>query len=805
MAERDVSTVRFPDAGPPEDVEVLIIGAGPVGLSAAVELHARGVAVAVVDQAREATLVRAGAMGHTPRVVEHFRRWRVLQEIRDEWTFPPEWNKGIRLVTSLVGHELVPTPRPSFVDTGRGAAEEALRRPQTALVQVFLRHLARHGVRVSGGWRLTGLREDASGIEAIGESGGVIRAKYVLGADGGSSTVRRLAGIARQGEYATEKRVRLVVRTGDLSGRIGPAPSGTNIVVNQRADGFLAAISPREWRVYAGPFPLDHEPTEAELLDTARAAFGFDLDLELASATTFYHATRIAETFRAGRVLLAGDAAHVRTPGGNLGEGFGDVVNLGWKLAAVLRGSAPEELLDSYDAERRRHNWRVADFALRRSRRTQATLADIRRIGVPDDADLSPDARQRREAIGTLLRESRLGGDGVTFDERYDDSPVIWYEDGQLEAEPPWRGDGYTDDARPGHRAPNGVLDPYGGTLYDRIGNDFALLVLSADREAERAFTAEAAARRLPFTVVHLDGTGAGEVYDAPLVLVRPDQHVAWRGAALPEGGAAAVFDRVLGGSRVSPNWREPHMASYTEFYAPQGLRTRGTVIVVPGRGETQRTYTRLGKRLAADAYEVRIIDAPRIDQPDVLTRLGDTLTEAAGGATRPLALLGADTGATALAALVASDDTSAPWWPDALVLAGPAGGATGATSSWDEELDLRTHCPAHRAVLSGDEAFARDALAVPVPPELLDAAYGRAVELPHLVLVGDADPLVDRETLSRAVKAAPAARLAVVGDAHHDVLNDLQHRSVAAEIVSFLETLGNRLVPVISVESSTW
>ncbi|HVV10486.1 FAD-dependent oxidoreductase [Amycolatopsis sp.] len=548
MGERDVHTVRFPVATPTEETEVLIVGAGPVGLSAAIELHARGVHVAVVDQASEATLIRAGAMGHTPRVVEHFRRWRVLQEIRDEWTFPPEWNQGIRLVTSLVGHELVPGPRQSFVDSARGPAEEALRRPQSALVQVFLRHLGRNGVSVAGGWRLTGLREHEQGIEAVVGEGRTIRARYVLGADGGSSTVRGLAGITRKGEHAKEKRLRLVVRTGDISGRVGPAPSGTNIVFNERADGFLAAISPREWRVYAGPFPLDYEPTEAELLDTARAAFGFDLDLELASATTFYHATRIAETFRSGRVLLAGDAAHVRTPGGNLGEGFGDVVNLGWKLAAVLRGCAPEGLLDSYDSERRGHNWRIADFALDRSRRTQAALADIRRIGVPDDADLSPDAQRRREAIGARLRQNHLGADGVTFDERYDDSAAIWYEDGQLDTEPPWRADVYSDDGRPGHRAPNGVIDPYGGTLYDRIGNDFALLVLSADRAAEREFAAEAAARRLPFTVVHLADRGAREVYGADVVLIRPDQHVAWRGATLPAGGAAAVFDRVLGG-----------------------------------------------------------------------------------------------------------------------------------------------------------------------------------------------------------------------------------------------------------------
>ncbi|WNI23957.1 FAD-dependent oxidoreductase [Streptomyces sp. ITFR-16] len=562
---RDVHTVRFPVGRPPATADVLIVGAGPVGLAAATELTSRGVRVAVVDRARTATLVRAGAMGHTPRVVEHFRRWGLLQRIREAWTYPPEWNRGTRLVTSLAGHELVPVPRPSFTGNGNGtgtgtgtrehAADEALRRPQTVLQQVFLDHLAEHGVSIAGGWELQELDEDADGVRAgvVDVDSGerrTVRAAYVLGTDGGSSTTRRLAGIDREGDHATEKRLRLIVRTGDISDRVGAAPSATNIVFNDRASGFLAAVSAREWRVYAGPYPLDHEPAEEELLEIGRAAFGFDLGLELVSATTFYHATRIATAFRRGRVLLAGDAAHVRTPGGNLGEGIGDVANLGWKLAAVLTGHAPDTLLDSYDQERRPHNWRVADHSLERSRRSGAALAEIRAGGIPDDADLGDEAVRRRAEIGERLRKDRTGGAGVTFDERYDASEVIWYEDGQLASEPGWRADVYEDDPRPGHRAPDGRIDPHGSTLHDRIGTSFALLVLTEDRTAEHAFAAEAAARALPLTVIHLTDPTARAVYGTGNVLVRPDQHVAWRGTALPEGGAGAVLDRVLGRPR---------------------------------------------------------------------------------------------------------------------------------------------------------------------------------------------------------------------------------------------------------------
>ncbi|MCE0535282.1 FAD-dependent oxidoreductase [Kineosporia rhizophila] len=545
---RDVHVVPFPQDTPPVAVDVLVVGAGPVGLSAAVELRGRGLNVAVVDKATEATLVRAGAMGHTPRVVEHFRRWGLLQRIRDEWTFPPEWNRGIRLITSLAGHDLGPDPVYSRTAQRKPSVEEALRRPQSALQKVFLDRLRELDVPVSGGWELRALQETEDGVLASVVRDGeerVVEARFIIGADGNRSTVRTLAGIERDGERATEKRYRLIVRTGDIADKVGPAPSGVNIVFNEKSSGFLAAVSHHDWRVYAGPFPLDHEPTESELIETAQASFGFDLDLELVSATVYYDASRIAQTFRRGRILLAGDAAHVRTPGGNLGEGFGDVVNLGWKLAAVLQNQASDGLLDSYDEERRRHNWRIADHALERSRRSRATLAELRAEGIPADDDVSEWAGERREKIRARLAAESVVAPGVTFDERYDQSRSIWYE--AEPDEPEWDPAVYQDDPRPGHRAPNGLVDTYGSTLYDRIGAGFALVSLGDNRSLETSFSEAAERRGLGFTVIHLKDVPAGQLYqDAPYFLIRPDQHVAWRGEELPPGGAEAVFERVL-------------------------------------------------------------------------------------------------------------------------------------------------------------------------------------------------------------------------------------------------------------------
>ncbi|MFI2507321.1 alpha/beta hydrolase [Streptomyces sp. NPDC018972] len=253
-------------------------------------------------------------------------------------------------------------------------------------------------------------------------------------------------------------------------------------------------------------------------------------------------------------------------------------------------------------------------------------------------------------------------------------------------------------------------------------------------------------------------------------------------------------------------------MTEYTDHHAPEGLRTRGTIVVVPGRGETRATYGRFAGRLAADAYRVRVIDAPDLDTSDTdaaLSRFGTALADAVdgtaadGSAVGPVVLVGADAGAVALAALLGQGESG--WVADAAVLAGLPGSASSTVGSWDEELDIRTSCPMHRGTLSDDSRVRRGSLGDAVPDALLTAAYDADLPVPVLFLVGDADRLADHDALTRTAKSQARARLSVVHGAHHDVLNDVNHRSVAAEIVAFLETLRNGLVPVVSVESSSW
>ncbi|MFJ8785341.1 alpha/beta hydrolase [Streptomyces sp. NPDC102476] len=251
-------------------------------------------------------------------------------------------------------------------------------------------------------------------------------------------------------------------------------------------------------------------------------------------------------------------------------------------------------------------------------------------------------------------------------------------------------------------------------------------------------------------------------------------------------------------------------MTQYSDYFGPEGLLVRGTILVLPGRGETRATYARFGRRLAADAYRVRVIDAPDLDTED-LTALAARLTEAAesttaeDGVVGPLVLVGADSGAAAIAALLTRE---AARRPDAVILAGLPGrtpATTPTAGSWDEELDVRTSCPTHRGILTQDPGVRRGSLDDALPDDILAAAYDSEADVPALLLVGDADPLADHEALARTAKSLARARLSAVHGAHHDVLNDLQHRSVAAEVVAFLETLRNDLRPLITVRSSAW
>jgi alpha-beta hydrolase superfamily lysophospholipase len=218
---------------------------------------------------------------------------------------------------------------------------------------------------------------------------------------------------------------------------------------------------------------------------------------------------------------------------------------------------------------------------------------------------------------------------------------------------------------------------------------------------------------------------------------------------------------------------------STTTWDEPDGLAARGTVVVLTGRGETPVSYQRFGRRLAADAYRVRVV---RVDLDDLETTRQEVAALLADDTLpAPKVLAGSDTGAT-FAARLAPDLPAV----DGVVLAGPALPGSATVDGWEAELDARTACPTHRRVLGEDEGFVRGTLARPVPSgwDVGDVAQ------PALVLHGSADPVTRPDAAFAPFRHVKNSQLRIVAGAHHDVLNDVSHRSVAATVVLFLESL---------------
>ena len=232
-------------------------------------------------------------------------------------------------------------------------------------------------------------------------------------------------------------------------------------------------------------------------------------------------------------------------------------------------------------------------------------------------------------------------------------------------------------------------------------------------------------------------------------------------------------------------------------FAEPSKLVARGTLVMIPGRGEQPEVYKRFGTRIALDAYRVHVLDDPTVDEHRVRRQVAESST----GAARPVVLVGVDAGALFAARLVAEGQAAQF---DALLLAGlpdPDHGAV-TPSSWEEELNARTSCPTHRGHISGN-LVSSGALYGPIPPEWSEGGAIAKVGKPILAIHGREDPISPLEWAREAYAPAARVELVAVAGARHDVLNDQSHRTVAATIVLLLERLrsDNELAPIASLE----
>ena len=544
-------------------VPVLIVGGGPCGLMLANELGRRGVGALLVDE-KPSTAFNPQANATQARTMEHFRRLGFADEIR-ALGLPPEFPTDIAYFTRLTRHELARFALPSSRDAkakivglgGSWSAAELPHRVSQKLVEAVLRRHAEQlpGISVQYGWRLIDFEDtgDAvlSEIERVADGQRRrITSRYLFGADGPRSFVRERLGFGYVGEtgvirdFMGGRMYALYLRCPDFYKLVPHAPAWMNVTFNPERRAFMAAVDGRgEFAFHTQLRPNEEAErlTESDARHMFQVAIGAPIELEVLSRGTWTagHAL-VADRFQRGRVLLGGDAVHLFTPAGGLGynTAVDDAVNVGWKLAAVLKGLAGAEVLESYEKERRPLAVRNTGFA-RGFADSLGLFAPAREI--EDDTTEGAEARRTAGAYFTEHARAEFNIPGVTFGGRYDGSPII-VADGTVP--PPDTANTYIPTACPGGRAPHLWL-PDGRSLYDTFGFEWTLLRMRRNSAVAEDIAKAAYSIGLDLTVVDVDRDEARDLYEADAALIRPDQIVAWRGSAPCD--ALQVIARVTG------------------------------------------------------------------------------------------------------------------------------------------------------------------------------------------------------------------------------------------------------------------
>jgi len=517
--------------------DVLIVGGGPVGMGLAIELGQRGVRCIVVERHLTPQPIPKG-QNLTQRTMEHFHFWGAEKQLRAARTIPPKYGiGGLTAYGTLLGPYHYDWLQRDLVKPYYYTANERL--PQYATEAVLRERVAQlPTVETFYGWDAEAVTQDAAGVTATvrehkGEGRRTLRAAYAVGCDGARSTVREAAGITQTRTDHDRVMVLLVFKSRQLHELLERYPGKSYYnVLQPELQGywkFLGRVDLGSTWFFHAPVPAgttaDNFDFKAFLNEAVGAEFAVDFehigfwDLRFA----------ISDSYRAGRMFIAGDAAHSHPPYGGYGvnSGLEDARNLGWKLAAALQGWGGDALLDSYDAERR------PVF--------ESTIHDFiaRSIEVDKQFLEAHDPGRDRAAFDTAWQARAQGavGEVHAFEPNYEGSPVVW----------PCAGAGracsakgsHRFEARAGHHLAPAALEG-GQNAFEVLGPGFTLLALDADAAGVQAFREAAASLELPLTVVESSATGEAARYAARWVLVRPDQFVAWSGDAAEVGADAA-------------------------------------------------------------------------------------------------------------------------------------------------------------------------------------------------------------------------------------------------------------------------
>jgi 2-polyprenyl-6-methoxyphenol hydroxylase-like FAD-dependent oxidoreductase len=526
-------------------------------------LGARGIAVTVVEEKR-ALARHPKANTQSARSMEIYRRHGISRRIRD-LGLPPDRATDVGYFTRLFGHELfrVSLPSPAEAESAVRAGDDRwpTPEPQFRITQMVLepvlleRALSFASVEVRFGWKAIELRSGDQRVQLTIENVDSrerqeITAGFGVGCDGGRSFVRKSLGIRFLGHGGLEMdflgghMLATYFRAPSLLARFPHKDTWMHWIMQPAGRSILLIIDPQahEFLVHFQIAP-DEDTDDIDFASRLAAIVGEPVPHEIISSARWRAGIGlVAERYGDGRCFLVGDAAHLFTPTGGFGlnTGIEDAFNLGWKLAAVCKGISAPSLLDSYEIERQPVGRRNTSYALELARRNGECPVS----NALDDAGPAGVAA-RAATTAHLSKYARWEFDtpGVQLGARYDGSPLIARDPGEAPADSPTR---YLPCGVPGGRLPHVWLRG-GRSLFDELGPEFTLIVMKSPADAD-PWCAAARTSGMELAVLdlaHEDGLAA--LIGAECVLVRPDQHIAWRGG-LHTSSPGSILSAAAGG-----------------------------------------------------------------------------------------------------------------------------------------------------------------------------------------------------------------------------------------------------------------
>jgi 4-hydroxyisophthalate hydroxylase len=519
--------------------QVVIVGGGPVGVALAVELGLRGISCALIERRMEPQLIPKG-QNLTQRSMEHLRSWGVADEVRAIRLLPPEFPmSGIVSYRNLNNEYWYAPPLREIVNSYYFEPNERL--PQYLVENVLRKRMTQlDNVEARFGWMAETIVQDKSSARVTVSKDGAketLEADYVVGCDGSHSKVRQQIGIERSGADFDQIMVLALFRSKELHEKLKRfPPRSTYRVLHPDLKGywqFFGRVDVGESWFFHSPVPVNTTRDNYDFQGLLEKSAGFPFAADFDYVGFWDLRIAVAETYQVGRVFIAGDAAHSHPPYGGYGlnNGLDDVANLGWKLAATLKGWGGGAVLASYTEERR------PIF--------KETGEDFIEAGIRRDAEFlaryNPDINREEFERAWKDHAGAAGPRVMTYEPHYEGSPIVFGPQGAKSS----ASGSHTFKARAGHHLPPQLLSS-GRNVFEELGPYFTLLEFGAQDRKSAAFADAAKRLGVPLKVIHDTYADGRTAYEAKLMIVRPDRYVAWIGETEP-ADVDAVVAKVIG------------------------------------------------------------------------------------------------------------------------------------------------------------------------------------------------------------------------------------------------------------------